>query len=164
LFGSAELFSYVVEVYDPVTNSWSTKATLPFNESSQAHAINGKIFVLENNNLQTYGDLYMYNPVADTCIKKTSIPKEPDTQSPNWAHYFISAATSNVILFSSLSRNGVQEAITYNPEMNSWREIANPPYGLFYTSATSTAGTYAPQKIYALGFANNDVYDPVSDT
>ncbi|MDR2700633.1 MAG: hypothetical protein LBC12_07565 [Nitrososphaerota archaeon] len=59
----------VNEVYDVVTDSWSTKASLPFNGSGvTAHAADGKIFVL---NART---LYMYDPSADSWTEKTSMP------------------------------------------------------------------------------------------
>ncbi|MDR0797370.1 MAG: hypothetical protein LBE70_01410 [Nitrososphaerota archaeon] len=56
------------EVYDTTTDSWSTKAPLPFSGSSQAQVIDGKIFVI------TQDFLYTYDPDADSWTTKTSIP------------------------------------------------------------------------------------------
>ncbi|MDR0318740.1 MAG: hypothetical protein LBI09_01745 [Nitrososphaerota archaeon] len=154
----------ITEVYDTTTNSWDTKASMQINVGSQACVVNGKIFVLTSSDLYTYGDLYMYDPITDIWIQKTSIPKEPYTQSVNMAYYMISAATFDEILFSGLFSSGAQEAIMYNPETDMWRQIANPPYGIFYDSAIATTGVYTPQKIYAIGITQNGVYDPINDT
>jgi len=106
----------------------------------------------------------MYDPVTDSWIKKTSIPKEPhDTGFAFASEYLISATINNEILFTGLFSYN-QEAIMYNPETDVWRQIANPQFGLFFNPAIATTGVYAPQKIYALGVSGNRIYDPVKDT
>jgi N-acetylneuraminic acid mutarotase len=71
----------ITEVYDTVTDSWSTKASMPVNGSSQAHVINGKIYVLSNEGPNKYGELY-------TCMTQSPIhgPKK-SAYLKNHIHY-----------------------------------------------------------------------------
>jgi N-acetylneuraminic acid mutarotase len=154
----------ITEVYDTVTDSWSTKASIPVSGSAQAHVVNGKVFVLLNGDMNTYGTLYMYDPVTDLWTQKTSLPKEPyNVGSFHMAHYMVTAATYDKILLTGLL-GYTQEAMIYDPETDEWSQIANPPWSIFYDFATATTGVYAPQKIYLLGPTGNCVYDPVNDT
>jgi N-acetylneuraminic acid mutarotase len=68
------IFDSLNEVYDPVTNSWSTKAPFPdsyssiYGENYQAYVVDGKNFV------KHHDILYLYDQNADLWITKTSAP------------------------------------------------------------------------------------------
>jgi N-acetylneuraminic acid mutarotase len=64
----------VVEVYDPVTNMWESKKSLPvFVEGMQAQVVNGQIFIITPS-----GELYMYNSITDKWSSKTSLPVDEE--------------------------------------------------------------------------------------
>ncbi|MCL1977753.1 MAG: hypothetical protein FWG55_06625 [Candidatus Bathyarchaeota archaeon] len=157
----------VNEVYDTVTDSWSTKADIPFFGSAQTHVVDGKIFVTHG-----YGDaLFMYDPVTDVWTQKTSIPYSGQGR--------VSAVVDSKIVFSfgyypnnMAPGKPIEIVMIYDTKTDTYSEGSIPPKG--YTSGVSTAiattGVYAPQRIYMLGtknggiFNSNTVYDPINDT
>ena len=156
----------VNEVYDITTDSWSTKAPLPFSGYSQAHVIDGKIFVI------TQDFLYMYDPVTDSWTTKTSMPT-------SIMYNAFSVILDNKLLIVSTVTfydiyNSEQKTIIYDPKTNTWDEKTAPDYFMIISGgggAGVTTGRYAPIGIYALGFTDtgstalsNQVYDPKSDT
>jgi hypothetical protein len=60
----------VVEVYNPVNDEWSTKASLPVVDGPPlACVVNDQLFVI------TYsGETYVYDPSADSWVSKASLP------------------------------------------------------------------------------------------
>ncbi|MDR2707241.1 MAG: hypothetical protein LBB87_00620 [Nitrososphaerota archaeon] len=152
----------ITEVYDITTNTWSTKAAMPFKGSGlTGHNIDDKIFVLNANSL------FMYDPNTDTWDRK------PDTL---WL--FASAATvvnnkiiktGNFIVPSDAESKEIKYAaktVTYDIETNTWNEGQTDTTHETSTSvAAATTGTYAPQKIYILSATtNNLIYEPTTDT
>jgi hypothetical protein len=64
--------SGVNEVYDTVTDSWVTKASMPFNGMKlQANVINGKIYVMQG----FY--VHVYDPADDSWTNRTRMPATP---------------------------------------------------------------------------------------
>jgi len=62
------------EVYDPETNSWSTKASMPTARIGvNANVIDGKIYLIGGNSTQNE----VYNPTTDTWTTMSSIPTKP---------------------------------------------------------------------------------------
>ena len=153
----------VNEVYDTVTDSWSTKADAPSFSITQANVVDGKIFAIK------YSTLYIYDPVADSWTNKTGLP----------IGGYVSAVIDSKIVFSfNYYPNGIAEGrpteivMIYNPKSDTYSEASAPPssYVSRITSvAIATTGVYAPQRIYILGlkhelFKSNTVYDPINDT
>ena len=159
----------VNEVYDTITNSWTTKASLPFNGMKlQANVVNGQIFVMQG----FY--LYMYDPITDSWTNKTSMPATPlqGSGSPP-----VSAVVGNKIIVTgefqtTTSLHSEQKVMIYDAETDSWSEGKTGATMVFNGAAIATTGVYAPQRVYVLGLARgtfpslstNQVYDPVSDT
>ena len=152
----------VNEVYDTVTDSWSTKASLPVNASNlQAHVIDGKIFVIAGSNL------FMYDPITDSWLQKTSMP----TITPISKISFVLTPTDDKIivigtfLASSPNTDYEQKVMIYDPKTDMWREGTSPPPVETVSGIVGvTTGVYAPQRVYVLGPYNSIVYDPASDT
>jgi len=83
----------VNEVYDTVTDSWSTKASLPYKGTNvQANAMDDKIFVIIDGK-----DLYMYDPVTDLWTKKSDLP-----ETPTGGSLFVSIVVDGKIIRNSL--------------------------------------------------------------
>jgi hypothetical protein len=157
----------VNEVYDTVTNSWSTKASPPFNGINlQAHVVGDQIFVLHGS------DLYMYNPVADIWINKTSMPIPP---RGGFDPLTISAVIDNKIIvageFEPEKNQFEQRLIIYDTKTDEWNEEKQDRLPTVFSKAATgvTTGIYAPQKIYVLEFThyypvsfNNQFYDTLS--
>ena len=170
----------VNEVYDPVTDSWSTKASMPISESDlQAYVVDGKIFVID-----VYGNLFMYNPADDLWTKKTSAPVPS---------YSSSSASSSFLGFSTMVNNKIivyhehylfsefsGKFLVYDPKTNKWSDKNTPSFmpenstssapfkGRGFTGVTS--GVYAPQGCCVFsanlyGSVSNEVlfYDSVGD-
>lgn len=73
-----------VEVYDPVTDSWTAGAPLPVAEQlSAAAAVNGKLYAFGGfvAGVGVRGDTYEYDPVAKTWATRTAMPVARD-QAP----------------------------------------------------------------------------------
>jgi N-acetylneuraminic acid mutarotase len=153
----------VNEVYDTVTDSWSTKADAPSFSIIQANVVDGKIFATKS------GTLYIYDPVTDSWTEKTGIP------IGGW----VSAVVDSKIIFSFnyypndiASGRPTEIVMIYDTQTDTYREASTPPksYSSRITSvAIATTGVYAPQRVYILGlkhgiFNSNTVYDPINDT
>jgi len=168
----------VNEVYDTVTDSWSTKEPLPVGGTYlHAGTVNGKIFVIVDHDVAAYDysqDLYMYNPVTDVWTKKASMP---DLSAPG---VFITLAvvddtiivTSAYSLEDALNGRYGYKVMIYDTKTDTWRTGASVSSIVHFGAAGVTTGDYVPQKVYVIGLASgsdpslltNRVYDPTSDT
>jgi N-acetylneuraminic acid mutarotase len=65
-----------LEVYDPATNTWATKAPMPAARlGAGAAVINGKLYVVGGEqNPQKFATLQVYDPATDTWATKASMP------------------------------------------------------------------------------------------
>lgn len=140
--GSRWVIYNTVETYDPATDSWSTKADMPFTEADlTACVVNGKIYVFTTN---VGSPVYMYNTETDSWTVKTH---KPNTT----LHYYAPTVVDNKILLTSLYLT----TEIYDPVTNEWTEKrGESPLILVFNqiSATvTTTGVYAPQKMYVLG-------------
>jgi N-acetylneuraminic acid mutarotase len=65
----------VNEVYDPATDTWSTKAPLPvqkYGVTRENPVINGYIYVTHGRDANFYTSNYLYDPATDTWRQKAS--------------------------------------------------------------------------------------------
>jgi N-acetylneuraminic acid mutarotase len=150
----------VNEVYDIATNSWNTKAALPFNGCAMGQVVNGKIFVMSYGN-----DLYMYDPVTDSWTAKAS------KHVYGYGNTLSMLDNMLVVGFeqSSMGFNGlptVNIVMLYDPEIDTWSEKTRLDKIFNSVSAVAgvTTGIYAPQKVYFIGATSTTVYDSKSDT
>jgi hypothetical protein len=169
----------ITEVYDPATNSWSTKKLMPTNgRNLQAHVIDGKIFVLS----ATDSALNMYDPIKDSWTKKADMPL-PNGLFWIFGNCLVSAVVDNKITVWMLqlkpdiytynfnSETTEQRTIIYNPATDVWDERTIEPVTFVGSGvARVTTGLYAPQNIYILKWVSsgehtiNQVYDSVKGT
>ena len=163
--GSRWITYDTVEMYDPVTNSWSTKASLPspFIEAELTSCVvNGKIYVFANNS-NGGSPVFMYDPMSNSWTTKTH---KPNTT----LHYYAPIVVDDKITLTSLYLT----VEVYDPVTNKWVEKENESsFILIFNSIFATAvttGVYAPQRVYVLGkqygttYLTNWSYDPVNGT
>jgi len=144
------------EVYDPVTDTWETKTSLPTpRQDLGAQTVNGKIYTLsgvyhENLFLLVRFDVTeVYDPANDSWTTKASIPTHVWGYAStvvdnkiyviggwNWTSYGASPAKSNQV---------------YDPETDTWSYRAASQVGLSRSAAGRTTGDMAPKRIYVLG-------------
>jgi N-acetylneuraminic acid mutarotase len=161
--GSRWVIYDIVEMYDPVTNSWSTKATLPppFIEADLAACVvNGRIYVFATN---AGSPVFMYDPISNLWTTKTH---KPNTT----LHYYAPIVVDDKITLTSLYLT----AEVYDPATNKWVEKESESqliliFNRIFATAVTT-GVYAPQRVYVLGkqygttYLTNWNYDPVNGT
>jgi N-acetylneuraminic acid mutarotase len=107
--GSRWVIYNTVETYDPATDSWNTKAALPFTEADlTACVVDEKIYVFTAN---SGSPVYMYNTATDSWTTKTHIPNTT-------LLYYAPTVVDNKILFTSLYLT----TKIYDPATNEWTE------------------------------------------
>ena len=134
----------VVEEYDPMANTWKTKASLPVERSDFAVAeVNGQIYVMGGFIFE--GDpkaIHAYNPATDTWTTVNSSIPTPRSQ--------VSASTVNGIIYviGGQSSAGATLAIVeaFDPESNSWTTMTPMPTRRLDLTTSTVNG-----RIYAIG-------------
>jgi len=146
----------VNEMYDPATNTWTTKAAM--RGSFRGHAsvnVNGKIYVFGGNTGSAQKTVGIYDPAADSWTAGTNMPNARAYGYAVWV-----PAKSRVYYLGgynlgSTAASYYGNAITYNPIANEWDATPIPLLGKiiqFACAFDSTAG-----KIYLFSGA---AFDP----
>jgi N-acetylneuraminic acid mutarotase len=169
------------EVYDPSTDTWETKTSMPTPRSSLcASAINNKIYLIggavyTNQNPPFYNSTNineMYNPETDTWTTKTGMP--------GVLHDYVSAVVENKIyLFGGVLTvagpwppNLSSANRIYNSETDTWTSGESMPTLAVDGVCGATTGVLAPKRIYVIGGWNGleihgsnmtQIYDPETD-
>ena len=158
--GMAGIYSYVTsgvnEVYDTLTDTWETRAPMPDGAREiQAHVVNDKIYVISGSYT------YVYDPENDSWALKTRMPLPYQVFSP------VSAVVDNKIIVSGEFSTGLgsseQKIKIYDTVNDSWSEGTSGPTIIIGGAAGATNGVKAPKRVYVLGLAYNQVYDPKAD-
>lgn len=150
------------EVYDPVTDTWQTRASLPTPRFSAAtNIVDGKIYVIGGH---TMTDLWrdfnlneVYDPATDTWATKTPAP------------YNVSSPASAVVdgkiyvLGEDPNANWRNVILIYDPATDSW-SIGDAAPVSHTATAAATAGVKAPKRIYFFDENRTDVYNPSTGT
>jgi len=132
------------EVYDPATDTWETKASLPKPKLGvTASVVSGKIFVVggESNVLE------VYDPAADSWSEAAPIPVAPE------AFYYGSCVSAVVngevhVIGAFPLENSHQ---VYDTNANSW-SFGKPLVAGYYSAASAaTVGVNAFRRIYVFG-------------
>jgi len=175
-------YTSVTEVYNPETDTWENKTSMPTARSDlSANVVDGKIFLIGGWRYTSVGTNYydinvneIYDPETDTWSTKTSIPE--------YACDYASAVIENKIYIigglklarmwtygATLSLDNNQ---IYDAETDTWSSGKNIPTIITARAAGATTGLLAPKRIYVFGgnvginVASNltQVYDPENDT
>lgn len=156
-YGADNVMYDIVEVYDPVTDTWTTRAPLP--ETSNSHyavILNGDIFVIDG----WRQHMYAYDPSADEWTRKADMQtyrSDFTVAGVNGKLYAIGGSqyTTNLKL--------VEE---YNSITDEWTEKAEMP-----TDRDNLASAVVGDNIYAIGgevgiteLSTVEVYDTTTNT
>ncbi len=162
-------FLNTVEVYDPSTNSWNNKSTIPQGRNAMGFTYfpsNGKFYLAGGYNNGYLSDFYEYDPAADTWT-----PKSP-MNTPRAYFGLVNGSNNKLYAIGGQNNSGnVSTVEEYDPLTNQWILVSSLP-----TPRTGLGVVSAPNgKIYVIGghldFANNYInvstveeYDPITNT
>jgi N-acetylneuraminic acid mutarotase len=142
----------IVEVYDTVTDSWSTKKPSPISgEHLRACIVDENFFIINRQ-----GSLFLYDFINDSWTEKTSYPV-----TDFWTLFFISAVVDNKMLIIDVIKGDdflplklQTKVMIYDSKTDVWSEGTSRSEGTtFFTSASAgaTTGVYAPKNVYIFG-------------
>lgn len=169
----------VNEVYDPATDSWENKISMPTKRSQlNANVINGKIYLIGGRTGQAYSTVNLnqvYDTETDTWTSKKPIP-------------YLVVDYASAVVDNKIYVIGGQDEFhgpmnldftqIYYSENDSWSQGAPIPADLdaaagaatLNAGAGVTSGVLAPKRIYVMGGGGfglavdqNFIYDPVAD-
>ena len=163
------------EMYDAVTDTWITKASMPTPRTSmQANTVNGKIYVVSGlvDNLAPNGPALtnvteVYDPINNTWTTAAPI------STPVFS--YASAVLDNKIYIAGGEKQaGEQSPFTaalqiYDVVTNSWSTGKSFPLLTVQAVSVATTGVNAPKRIYVIGGRLNgpidatQIYDPAID-
>jgi N-acetylneuraminic acid mutarotase len=152
--GSAGQAMATVEAYNPVSNSWSTRAPLPTGGwGAGAVGINGKVYVIGGFN----ANVYCYDPVTNGWSLRTPAPAT--------VAFGLVAAVDGIIYAIGGAGAG-SNVFAYNPVADTWTTKTHMP-----TMRDEVAGAVVNGIIYVTGGANSsglqtkvEAYNPATDT
>ncbi len=150
-------------VYDPVANSWSTKATMPTLSGNGATGVIGdKLYVTTacDGSSGYRNFLHVYDPATNTWSQLASSPN--DHADPAFG-----VINNKLYVAGGVDDGGVHANLdVYDPATNTWTTKASMP-----TSLTGLSGGVINGKFYAIGGSSAGVYydtvyvyDPSTDT
>lgn len=174
--GSGGIYSEVNEVYDPVTDTWESKASIPTPRYGMcANVVDGEIYVMGGGHHNVYpGNTCSdkneaYDPETDTWTVKTALP----TAVLNAASAVIADRICMIGGQAGAFLGGWHDFNqVYYVKNNSWSLAAPVPVGVERAAAGATGGFYATAQIYVFGGYTDtsylprnltQVYDPISD-
>ncbi|MDE0684448.1 MAG: sigma-70 family RNA polymerase sigma factor [Candidatus Poribacteria bacterium] len=163
-----------VEMYDPVTDTWTQKADLPTPKKTMTCVVSGKIYAiggwLTANEKPHLGTVEVYDPGTDTWAK---------AQSMNCARCSaaIDVVNGEIYAIGGLSSSPIQDESdlylssveVFNPKTNQWEEKTEMPAPKALHTASVIDG-----KIYVIGgyfkkdgefkkLSTIEIYDPTTD-
>ena len=146
------------EVYDPATNTWATKASLPTPRySSATNIVNGKIYFIGGYTKANLGKSdninQVYDPQTDSWETKSSAPM-PVVSSAS------AVLDNNIYVLGMNQSRSIVEI--YYPANDTWSIKGITPLGYWSTGA-ATSGVDALKRIYFFNENRTDIYDPVTD-
>ena len=163
----------VNEVYDPETDTWETKMSMPTARwALQANVLNGKIYLIGGyvpDDSDFGGSISVlnevYDPETDSWTTKASMPVAT-------AEYPSAVVDSKIYVISGLPSSSNLNQI-YDAETDTWSQGALSPSSVRSGAAGATVGVNALKRVYVLGVTWDlwegepsytvRVYDPASD-
>jgi N-acetylneuraminic acid mutarotase len=152
------------EIYDPVTDTWTSGAPVGFVAAGVAAAINGKIYHAGGcNNADCNSPtnaLRIYDPSTDTWTSGAPMPT---------ARGIVTGGAINGKLYVTAGVTNSAVVEIYDPATNTWSTGAPMPLA---TARWDAAGVVFNNMLYVMGgtmggasrYTRVDVYDPVTNT
>ena len=177
---------FPTQVYDPVTNIWENRTSIPTNSariSLQANVVDSKIYMIGGRmpaglyQIFTSSSNDVYDPETDSWSRMAPVPVP--------VMGYASAVLDDKIYIISGAHEGQPNyppptdlVQIFDPATNIWTNGTSIPNGVLYAGAVATTGLFAPKRIYVIGgtttvydrwayynvIALNQVYDPETDT
>jgi N-acetylneuraminic acid mutarotase len=143
------------EEYDPATDTWTYKASMPTPRRSFAIAVyKNKIYCIGGATAYSdYSDVNeVYDPATDTWETKASIPTARVGLQAN-------VVDGKIYLIGGLPNGTLNEV--YDPEKNTWTTKAPMPRAVGFVSAVVDNKIYAVGTYYNGGYiSTTQIYDP----
>jgi N-acetylneuraminic acid mutarotase len=167
--GSVPGFIETTDVYDPETDTWDTRASIPTpREDLCANVVDNKIYLIGGNVYvgATWPSLCnkneVYDPETDTWDTKTPLPNY---------HGLTSAGLDSAVVDDKIyviSQTEIDSTIPFNqiydPETDTWSSGTMMPTLASGFSVVATSGEFAPKRIHVLSGNTHQIYDPETDT
>ncbi len=151
-----------VEAYDPMTNSWSPKASMPVARTAAGlGVVNGILYVVGGQDSlgQYTASLYAYDPVADNWTSKAPMPTR---------RAFFAVGTFNGLLYvvgGDVTGIATDVVEAYDPISNTWTAKASLPAARAELAIGEASGL-----LYAIGGSTGsgpvttvEAYDPIAN-
>jgi hypothetical protein len=150
------IYSDANEVYDPSTDTWETKESMPINRSGiVASVVKGKIYLIGPDSHD------VYEVATDSWTTKEPMPLP--------TYRLGSAVVDDKIYVMGWNQTQIYDSIS-----DTWTLGVSPPNLVGSSGVCATTGVMAPKRIYVIGGSvngleafwsgNTQVYDPVSDS
>jgi len=152
-----------LEVYDPVTDTWTKKADMPSGRAcAAASVVNGKIYVIGGSPRAETDTTTVeeYDPATDTWTRKADMPT---------MRSFLSTSVVDGKIYAIGGHSNVRSVEVYDPATDTWTKKADMPTARAGLSTSAVNG-----KIYAIGgvvvglggsgISTVEVYEPATDT
>jgi N-acetylneuraminic acid mutarotase len=163
-------FTGVNEVYDPTTNTWETKASMPTPRADLgANVANGKIYLIGGKEYWGDGPLYhqlavneVYDIVSDSWTTETQMPVPVFGYASavvDGEIYVFGGARQLLEGFNNLT--SVSSTQVYDTVNHTWSNRASLPVAGSYAAAEATRGLTAPKRVYVVGGFAQDSYSNV---
>jgi N-acetylneuraminic acid mutarotase len=169
------LLTGATEVYDPITDTWETKTSMPTpRQGLEANVVSDKIYLIGGVRYvggflhQEFDENEVYDPATDSWTTKAPLP------TAVWGYssavvdnevYLIGGGNKTTAGIFPVTLNQI-----YTPATDTWDFGQTIPTGLWHADSGVTTGVFAPERIYVLGgsyysFAYNltQTYDPEVD-
>ena len=150
------LLTGATEVYDPETDTWETKTSMPTpRQGLEANVVSDKIYLIGGVRhvggflIPEFHENEVYSPATDSWITKAPLP------TAVWG--YSSAVVDNKIYLiggGNKTSDGTFPVTLnqiYNPATNTWNFGQSVPTGLWHADAGATTGVFAPKRIYVFG-------------
>ncbi|MFA5365295.1 MAG: kelch repeat-containing protein [Candidatus Bathyarchaeia archaeon] len=166
-WADGEVVTDINQVYDPQTDTWETKASMPTKRMGlSATIVDGKIYVIGGRmGAPTYDDVSVtavYDPSTDTWTTLEPIPAP--------VSYHAYAVIDNKIYIIGGAVEVILNQI-YDTETNTWSTGSSLPVGVDSAAAGVLSDDNGNQRIYVIGGKQNldavnltQIYDPTTDT
>ncbi len=143
-----------VEAYDPLTDSWSMRSSMPLGLHAMTATLgpDGKIYVLggTNSKVSDTNEVQVYDPATDRWTRSTVMPYGQECACST----FTPGEKGEVVVlggWGDLSKTSLSSVAAYNPGTQSWRWL---PQLLHPTAAAGSVSVEGPDgftRIYVIG-------------
>jgi len=172
-------FTGVNEVYDPMKNTWETRASMHTPRADLcASVVNGEIYLIGGKEYWGVNPFYhelavneVYDPETDSWVTRSPMPIPAFGYASEVVEdkiYVIGGAREFQEQLGALTAIGANQV--YDAKNNSWSSQASLPVAMSHAAACVTSGVTAPRRIYVVGgfdqtnYSNaTHVYDFESD-